>query len=592
MLGKTDKKMAVIGIDGANPGTVKRLLKEGRLPNLAELKDRGSYGKLKTTHVSQSPVAWSSFQTGMNPAKHGIYDFIVRNAETMALDLGLVRERVNAEGKSVYRKRILGDSIWHYLSAEEIPSISLFIPVTFPAEPIEGIQISGMGTPDVRGTQGVPTIYWSSEIAEEKEDCRHIPLEEETESTLMGPQGALAPIKFSVSSKGILIEAGKEKKFVQQGEWSDWFFVDFDGTEGMFRAKVLRHSGKEIKIYVSPVIHSQLNPAVSIAQPKKIASALFGKTGCFKCVSFESDVNALKEKLIAEKTWIEDMEYTFRQRVKTAEYLMENTDWNFFAADFFPVDRAQHLFWRYIDKKSPLFEEHGEYSQTIDRSYELADEKLGALLGQCGKDCLTFVISDHGFMPYRKNVQLNKILEQEGFLKMESGKSGFSNTDWGKTQAYALGFSSVYVNLEGRDRYGIVSERDYESVRDSICSALKKFSFDGAKPFRDAKKSEEIYSGPLLNEMPDILPIYNEGFRVEKTNVLGSFSEQEIVHDNLNKWSGDHIGPFLQETNQGIIFCSQPLDLKDASIMDLAPTALQYFGLPENKKMDGHSLLR
>ncbi len=591
MFSSKNKKIAVIGIDGADPQIIDSLLKEGRMPTLAEIKDNGSYGELETTHVSQSPVAWSSFQTGMNPAKHGIYDFIVRNPETLALDLGLVKEKRSFSGKNVYEKRIMEKSIWHFLSEQEIASLSLFIPVTFPAEPINGIQLSGMGTPDIKGTQGVPTLYWSNEIAKEKEDCKWIPLKNEINSTLSGPSGLQVPIKFSISKKGLLVEIGRNKKFVKENEWSDWFFVDFDGIEGMFRLKVLKLSGNEIKIYVSPIIHSQRNPAVPIAQPKEIAKKLLEKTGCFKCVSFESDVNALKEKLVEENTWIEDMQYTFDQRLKATEYLAKNTEWNFFAADFFPVDRVQHLFWRYIDNKNPLHEEHEEYSRTIYETYEMVDEEINSLIKALGKDTLVFVISDHGFAPYRKNVQLNKLLAEEGFLEMKAGGSTYGDIYWGKTQAYALGFSSIYINLEGRERFGIVSEKDYESVRENIISTLKRFSFDGLKPFKDAKKSEEIYSGKLLTEMPDIIPIYKKGFRIEKSNVLGGMTDNEIIHDNLNKWSGDHIGPFQLSENKGIIFCSEPLNLKGAGIMDLAPTALDFFGIEVPQKMDGKSLL-
>ena len=100
------KRIAVIGLDGANPETVEKLLKKGRMPSLAALKDKGSAGKLKTTSVSQSPVAWSTFQTGMNPGKHGIFDFIIRNPQTMQLDLGLANERIDEKGNSHYSKRI------------------------------------------------------------------------------------------------------------------------------------------------------------------------------------------------------------------------------------------------------------------------------------------------------------------------------------------------------------------------------------------------------------------------------------------------------------------------------------------------------
>src|SRR5262245_34089901 len=73
MRGKTPR-VVVLGLDGLDPQRVRRLLAEGRLPNLQRLADRGTFRELQTTLPPISPVAWSSFQTGVNPGKHNIFD--------------------------------------------------------------------------------------------------------------------------------------------------------------------------------------------------------------------------------------------------------------------------------------------------------------------------------------------------------------------------------------------------------------------------------------------------------------------------------------------------------------------------------------
>src|SRR6266581_9675043 len=81
--GKAQIKRAVIlGFDGMDPELAQRFMTEGKLPNLAKLQQQGTFSKLRTTFPAISPVAWSTFMTGVNPGKHNIYDFLARNTST------------------------------------------------------------------------------------------------------------------------------------------------------------------------------------------------------------------------------------------------------------------------------------------------------------------------------------------------------------------------------------------------------------------------------------------------------------------------------------------------------------------------------
>jgi len=78
--GKAQIKRAVIlGFDGMDPELAQRFISEGKLPNLAKLQQQGTFRKLRTTFPAISPVAWSTFMTGVNPGKHNIYDFLARD---------------------------------------------------------------------------------------------------------------------------------------------------------------------------------------------------------------------------------------------------------------------------------------------------------------------------------------------------------------------------------------------------------------------------------------------------------------------------------------------------------------------------------
>src|SRR5450755_3990802 len=81
------KRLIFLGLDGLDPRLTERFMQQGKLPNLAKLKERGSFHRLRTTFPSLSPVAWSTFATGVSPARHNIFDFLNRNLKSYVPEL-------------------------------------------------------------------------------------------------------------------------------------------------------------------------------------------------------------------------------------------------------------------------------------------------------------------------------------------------------------------------------------------------------------------------------------------------------------------------------------------------------------------------
>ena len=133
-----------MGFDGMDPTLARKFMDEGKLPNLKKLAEQGTFSKLETTQPSESPVAWASFATGVNPGKHNIYDFLVRDFETYMPDLGGREEasRPSSSGASSRRRRPKvtstrgGTSFWVHAGADGVKSVVLTVPVTFPPEEI------------------------------------------------------------------------------------------------------------------------------------------------------------------------------------------------------------------------------------------------------------------------------------------------------------------------------------------------------------------------------------------------------------------------------------------------------------------------
>ena len=168
------RRVVILGLDGLDPDLVEELLEAGELPNLAGLKEQGSYKRLATTWPPLSPVAWSSFSTGTNPGKHNIFDFISRNKATYGplmssvqigrprrtLKLGKLLIPLSSTPITGLRK---SKPFWNVLGEAGIFSSVLRVPITFPPDRFHGVQLSAMCVPDLRGTQGTFCFFSESE---------------------------------------------------------------------------------------------------------------------------------------------------------------------------------------------------------------------------------------------------------------------------------------------------------------------------------------------------------------------------------------------------------------------------------------------
>ena len=176
-------RVVILGFDGMDPEIVDRMLAEGKLPNLARLRDTGTYTRLATTCPAMSPVAWSSFMTGAGPGRHGIFDFLTRDPQTYLPDLSSAQirppRRVLKLGglrlplsRPTLRLLRRSKPFWTVLGEHGIFSTVLRVPITFPPERFHGLLLSGMCAPDLRGTQGSFAFFTTADGVGERADRR------------------------------------------------------------------------------------------------------------------------------------------------------------------------------------------------------------------------------------------------------------------------------------------------------------------------------------------------------------------------------------------------------------------------------------
>ena len=165
------KKVVILGFDGMDPGLATKFMREGRMPNFQKLAEKGVYRALDTSLPSMSPVAWSTFATGTDASHHCIYDFLTRDPCTYgpllsSTDIGEAKRVVNIGryviplGKPKMKLLQKSQHFWKLLGDKNIFSIIQRVPITFPPVPFKnGLLLSGMCVPDLRGSQGTFSFF-------------------------------------------------------------------------------------------------------------------------------------------------------------------------------------------------------------------------------------------------------------------------------------------------------------------------------------------------------------------------------------------------------------------------------------------------
>jgi predicted AlkP superfamily phosphohydrolase/phosphomutase len=616
---RSARKVVVVGLDGLDPGITERLLKAGELPNLGSLRDQGGGARIATTCPAQTPVAWSSFATGTNPAGHGIFDFLGRDPRRYLPEIALnryVQKSAFLPPKVENRRR--GVPLWRLLSDAGIPSTVLRCPCTYPPDDLRGRMLSGLGVPDVRGGFGTPTFYTSREgvTARESEHIVSVRVADggSVDTVITGPRNpktdvdACAPIRFELErAAGTLTvrSDGQPRALaLRQGQWSEWLRLKFkvgrlQSVHGMVRFRLISVD-PVLQVYASPVNFDPRLPMFPISTPWDYARELAEELGTFYTAGMVEDHTGLNNERIDEAAFLEQCDEVIAEREGMMRYALERLDEGFFFVLYDTPDRVQHMFWRFLEPDHPA--NRGaptiEWMHVIDDHYRRCDALVGAALEYADDDTLVVVLSDHGFGSFQRGFNTNTWLYRNGFLKLQDGlqpESGgddlLRGIDWSATKAYALGLAGIYLNLEGREARGIVSADDAPTVARDIVKGLTGF-VDRERDtvaIRSVIRRDEVYRGPFIADAPDLLLNAAPGYRVSSRTATGGISVTEL-EDNVRRWSGDHV--IDPELIPGVLFMNRPFRERGVRMVDMAPTILDALGVPKGTEMEGESVLQ
>lgn len=623
----TPKKALILGLDGMDPHFLNIWMKQGKLPSFQRLANEGDFRPLRTSIPPQSPVAWSNFINGTNPGGHAVFDFIHRDPENYiplfsaskteeskkTITLGNYMFPLSGGKVKLLRK---GKAFWQILEEHDIPSTVFKIPSNYPPAPTKQRTISGMGTPDILGSYGIFNHY-TTESKEINQDIGGGRIHEvyvignRVEARLPGPPNTFKKdrpdlyIDFKVFIDPVNPVAKiviQDHEFIlREGEWSGWKRIHYpliptQSVSGicMFYLKQIR---PQFKLYVSPVNIDPENPALPISTPSHYADELEDKFGPYFTKGLPADTSALDNDVLNDGEFLQQDDFVLQERRNMLDYELERFDSGLLFYYVSSTDQRQHMFWRLIDKKHPMYDPTlaSKYGNAIENIYIEMDSLLEKALKRVDKDTTVLVMSDHGFTPFRRGLNLNSWLKENGYLRLinewkQGEEAFFLNTDWSRTKAYALGLNGLYINQRGREAEGIVSSgTEKEALVREIARKLENLTDPqtGEKVVLHAYVAKDVYQGPYVEEAPDIIVGYNRGYRVSWASPLGRIPKS-ILEDNTEKWSGDHC--MAPDVIPGILLANRKIKADSPALYDLTPTILKIFGLPKTREMIGEPI--
>ncbi|KPL07118.1 hypothetical protein AMJ86_05795 [bacterium SM23_57] len=613
-----EAKVVLLGFDGVEPRLLETWMAEGAFPNLEKLAQKGTYTSLGSTNPPQSPVAWSSFTTGMHPGDHGIFDFIKRDPVTHLPDFALNRiEFPKARlgllpgGQLQAENLRRGDPFWLHAANNGVRVAALHIPYTFPALTLPGGRsLTGLGTPDIRGTNST-FIYYGSNLSSDGETGvsggRLFKLNinaDKAESVVPGPpmgsedhRYLTIPIRFERIQGGVRITVDDQRWDVPVGQWSPWTTFRFPVTSlwsirGVGRFLVLEDQ-PEIRIYLTPISTDPSRQFIPVSNPEDFAGQIHKNVGDFSTVGWVHDTSAVDAGILPDDHFLHQVLDTmnFRERLLLSQ--LEQNDWDLLMSVFTATDRAAHMFYRYLDSAHPRHnpEALARWGQPLKKVYQRMDAVVGKIMERIDDKTKLIVMSDHGFHHFRRGFHLNTWLAQHGYLTFRGVPEGslpdpipedsfFPDVDWRKTKAYALGTGAIYLNLKGREQWGTVSPgEDAQRVQLDIRKRLLdiKDPITGTQVIRQIYLGSDVFKGQAQRNAPDLQLGYSDGYRGSVKTLLGGFGKA-ILENNQDAWSGDHSASDVADTS-GMFFTNWQLESASPLIVDLAPTILRMFGV-------------
>ena len=451
--------------------------------------------------------------------------------------------------------------------------------------------------------------------------------------------------------------------FINRGYEADQTtFVDSRSRSGKALWHLLGEAGKKVLVLNVPTTYppEEVNGALvsdfltppgrrDFTYPPSLVGELEEKFGKYplhlKTLMFSAGLSVSGARRL-----LSELRHEMKVKFDVAHYLLDKVEADFCILHILGTDRVQHELWSLFDPQDPRH--NGELGRQCAESvidyFVQIDAEIARLCAKFDRDTATFIISDHGFGPIHKLIDLNVWLLENGYIETKTalgsrlksalwkrgltkelfiklalhtffkygagvaakipeesifksmlhlsgrGRGGkllfsFDDVDWSRTKAYALvGMGAINVNLMGREPQGSVHPGDeYEAVKEEIAERLRDLRDpDTGEPIvADVYLREDIYHGPYLDRAPDIMFLPNAS-GLFAGGMTGFSSNRWMFKNSI--WPGHHC-------MEGILLArgewfNKGKAIEGARLVDLAPTILHLLGNKVPTDMDGRVL--
>jgi len=365
-------------------------------------------------------------------------------------------------------------------------------------------------------------------------------------------------------------------------EWSEWIYdtyrVNGVNTKVAYKIRVISFAkdGSSLRLYSSFVLDLY---GGKYFLPKDVGGELYDKVG-----PMLQPINYDRLNPTADQIMLESVTEMYHWHERAIKYLLENKEWDLFYVHMHGIDMYNHYYLDYTFKESSP--EYLRYQELIYKIYEVSDNFIGEMLKHLDKDTTIFIVSDHGGVGKKPEVEIpligdmwglnTGIMGQLGYTKIKD-VNGVPKIDWAGTTAVAQRATFIYINLKGRDPEGIVERKDYDELVTKI--------IDDLYSYRDPKTGKRIITLALNRNDMEVL-----GVGGENAGDIFYILEPEFTRCHGNGLSNQKLLGYSMKALFAVIGAGikkgEIIDRK-VKVVDIVPTISYLSGSPIPKNAEG-----
>jgi predicted AlkP superfamily phosphohydrolase/phosphomutase len=412
----------------------------------------------------------------------------------------------------------------------------------------------------------------------------------------------LLPSFKEIFSRGSLVEITSTHPFVSCVAWSSYMtgknaakhnifgFIDRKpGTYSVYIPNASNMTSKTLWEVLSDQGKSVLVMNVPVTYPPRkvkgllvsgfLAPKLDGATypedlaGRLKAGGYELDIDPWRARENLDNLY-PDLMRVFEARTRNFLELYKEKAWDFAQLHVMETDRLYHFMWGHME------EGHPRYADEFMKVFKSIDEFLGTVDATLGDDVTLVVMSDHGFCNLKKEIYLNRFLEDAGYLAYKTADAkSLGDVDPARTWVFCMDPGRFYINLQGREADGIVARAEYGPLRDELAAKLAELTDEnGNRVVKKVLTKEEIYSGPHFDAAPDIVIDPVDGY-----DPKGAFGKKML------SGKGPIVG--MHTHHNAMLYVSGRNLAEGGSVTDVSRTIYDIMQVQPPDDLDGRSLL-